>query len=306
MALSPGHERAAARRTGGSRIARIALLAGGVAVLAMAFAMGWLKAHEGELVFAAARSRQHLLTELPPDAERVTVPEPGGVALAGVVYRAAADADSGFWMLHLHGNADSAFSQWQLRHCEALRRSGFSVLEIDYRGFGLTPGEPSEAGMYEDSEAAFQELLRRGVPPDRIILLGHSLGSGPAVWLAGRHAAAALVLFGAFTSIPDAAAGRYPYLPVRLVVAVRFDSLSRIGAVHMPVAVVHSTADTLIPYSHALKLYAAAHEPKYLLTLDFPSHDGFGGHVDALYEHTDVLRSVLSRLVPDMPPLGAP
>ena len=274
------------------------LLAGGLTVLAVALAMGWLKAHEGELVFAAARSRQYLLTEMPVDAERITVREPNGVELAGVVYRVAADADSGFWVLHLHGNADSAFSRWQVRHCEALRRSGFNVLEIDYRGFGRTPGEPSEAGMYEDSEAGFQELLRRGVPSNRIILLGHSLGSGPAVFLATRHTAAALVLFGAFTSIPDAAAGRYPYLPVRLVVAVQFDSLARIGAVHMPVVIAH----TLIPYSHALKLYAAAHQPKQLLTLDFPSDDGFGGHVDALYEHTDILYATLSELVPGLPP----
>jgi fermentation-respiration switch protein FrsA (DUF1100 family) len=289
------------RMTVGNRIARIMLLGGGLAVLAMALAMGWLKAHEGELVFAAARSRQFLLTELPVDAERVAVREPTGVELAGVVYRTAAGADDAFWVLHLHGNADSAFSRWQVRHCEALRRSGFNVLEIDYRGFGRTPGEPSEAGMYEDSEAAYQELLRRGVPPNRIILLGHSLGSGPAVMLATRHPAAALVLFGAFTSIPDAAAGRYPYLPVRLVVAVQFNSLARIGAVHMPVVIAHSSDDTLIPYSHALKLYAAAHQPKHLLTLDFPSGDGFGGHVDALYDHADILRTTLSELVPGMP-----
>jgi pimeloyl-ACP methyl ester carboxylesterase len=137
------------------RIARILLIAGGAVVLLMALAMTWLKIHETELVFRGARSREHLLSALPADAERV-------------------------------------------------------------RGFGETPGEPSEAAMYEDSEAAYQELLRRGVPQQRIIVLGHSLGSGPAVFLATRHKAAALVLFGAFTSIPDAAAGQYPYLPVRL------------------------------------------------------------------------------------------
>jgi dienelactone hydrolase len=66
--------------------------------------------------------------------------------------------------------------------------------------------------MDEDAEAAYQALLQRGVAPDRIIVLGHSLGSGPAVLLATRHKAAALVLFGAFTSISDAAAGRYSAL----------------------------------------------------------------------------------------------
>ena len=284
------------------RIARIVLIGGGVVVLVMAIAVIWLKGHEDELVFAAERSRQHLLSALPADAERVAVPTPNGAELAGLVFRADGGADNTFWVLHLHGNADSAFSPLQVRHCEALRRSGFNILDIDYRGFGPTPGRPSEAGMYEDSEAAYQALLRRGVPPDRIILLGHSLGSGPAVLLATRHKAAALVLFGAFTSVPDAAADRYPYLPVRLAVGVQFNSLARIGDVHMPVVIAHTRGDTLIPYSHALKLFAAANEPKHLITFDSATNDGFGGHVDALYEHVDELRSALAGLLPVIPP----
>jgi uncharacterized protein len=285
-------------------IARIALTAGSVVVLVMAIAMIWLKAHEGDLVFAAERSRQHILRALPADAERVALPV-ANTELAGLVYRADTGADNGFWVLHLHGNADSAFSPWQERHCEALRRSGFNVLEIDYRGFGLTPGRPSETGMYDDAEAAYQALLRRGVAPNRIILLGHSLGSGPAVLLATRHQAAALVLFGAFTSIPDAAADRYPYLPVRVAVAIQFNSLARIGGVHIPVVIAHSRRDQLIPYSHAVKLFAAANDPKHLITFDSATDDGFGGHVDALYEHVDILQSALAGLVPDIPPPDA-
>jgi fermentation-respiration switch protein FrsA (DUF1100 family) len=277
------------------------LIAGGAVVLVMALALLWLKAHEDELVFAAAYSRQHLLVELPADAQLIAVPL-GGSTLAGLVFRADSDVDSGFWVLQFHGNADSAFAPWQVRHCEALRRSGFNVLEIDYRGFGRTPGKPSEAGMYEDAEAAYQALLQRGVAPNRIILLGHSLGSGPAVWLATQHDAAALVLFGAFTSIPDAAAERYPLLPVRLAVGVQFNSLARIRDVHIPIVIAHSRADALIPYSHAIKLFAAANEPKRLLTFDGPATDGFGGHVDALFEHVDILQAALNGLVPAIPP----
>jgi uncharacterized protein len=281
------------------RLSRIVLFGAGAVVLVMTLALVWLKAHEDELVFAAAVSRDHLLTAWPADAGRVAVPLPNGMALAGLVFRADGNADAAFWILHLHGNAASAFSDGQVRHSEALRQAGFNVLEIDYRGFGPTPGEPSEARMYEDAEAAYQELLRRGVPPDRIILLGHSLGSGPAVLLATRHKAAALVLFGAFTSIPDAAAERYPYLPVRLAVAVQFNSLARIGDVHIPVIIAHSRGDQLIPYSHALRLFAAANEPKHLITFESAA-DGLGGHVDALYDHVDVLRSALAGLVPAM------
>ncbi|MGB6306270.1 MAG: alpha/beta hydrolase [Steroidobacteraceae bacterium] len=288
------------------RVAKIALLAGGLVVLVMALAMGWLKIHEDQIVFAAARGRQHMLAVLPADAQRLTVPEPTGAGLAALVYRTSPDADTGFWVLHLHGNADTAFSPWQVRHCEALRGAGFNVLEIDYRGFGPTPGKPSETAMYEDSEAAYQELLRRGIAPNRIILLGHSLGSGPAVLLATRHDVAALVVFGAFTSIPDAAAYRYPYLPVRWVVGVHFNSLARIGGVHVPVVIAHSRTDTLIPYAHALKLFAAANEPKRLLTLDSVTNDGFGGHVDALYEHMDILRATLAELVPALRQPPAP
>jgi uncharacterized protein len=136
--------------------------------------------------------------------------------------------------------------------------------------------------------------------------LGHSLGSGPAVQLASRRQAAALVLFGAFTSIPDAAAERYPYLPVRLAVAIQFNSLALIGRVHVPVVIAHSRADTLIPYSHALKLFAAANAPKKLVTIDLPSDDGFGGHVDALYEHVDMLQAALAGLVPAVASVARP
>jgi hypothetical protein len=280
------------------RMAQIVLIAGGLVVLLMALTMGWLKFHEDDIVFATARGRQHLLATLPADAQRVTVPEPNGAGLAAVIYRADTGTDQGFWVLHLHGNADSAFSPGQVRHCEALRAAGFNVLEIDYRGFGPTPGKPSEAAMYEDSEAAYQDLLRREIPPNRIILLGHSLGSGPAVLLATRHQAAALVLFGAFTSIPEAAAYRYPYLPVRMVVGPQFNNLARIGAVHIPVLITHSRNDKLIPYANALTLFAAANQPKRLITFDAASNDGFGGHVDTLYEHVDMLEAALATLVP--------
>jgi pimeloyl-ACP methyl ester carboxylesterase len=288
------------------RIARIALISAGAVLLAMTLAMIWLKVHENELVFAAAISRQHLLSTLPANAELTAVPIAKSPDLAGLVFRADPDADSGFWILQLHGNADSAFSRWQVRHCEVLREAGFNVLEIDYRGFGRSPGQPSEAGMYEDAEAAYQVLLRSGVAANRILIVGHSLGSGPAVRLATRHPAAALVLFGAFTSIPDAAADRYPYLPVRLAVAIQFNSLARIRDVHMPVVIAHSRADTLISYSHALKLYDAANNPKRLITFDTPSNDGFGGHVDALFEHVNALQAALTDVVPGFPQPRAP
>jgi fermentation-respiration switch protein FrsA (DUF1100 family) len=273
-------------------------------MLIVALAAGWLKLHEDDLVFASARSKLSLVEELPTRAERVAIAVDGEASIAGVLFPAEESRDTGYWILLLHGNAASAFSADQLHHGEVLGAAGFSVLGIDYRGFGLSPGVPSETAMYADAEAAFDALLRRGIAPERIILLGHSLGSGPAVLLATRHRAAALVLFGAFTSIPDAAAERYPWLPVRYVASVQFDSLTRMRSVHIPVVVTHSRADTTIPYAHALKLYAAAAEPKQLLIFDVPSNDGFGGHVDTLFDNVPSLEAALSAVLPE--PLRKP
>ena len=265
----------------------------GAIMLALAASLSYLKLNESELVFRASSSHQRLVGALPASVEPVSIPLSDGEQLAGLILRAEPSQDRGYWILHLHGNAVSAFSAEQLRHVELLRHAGFNVLAMDYRGFGRTPGHPSENSLYQDAEAGRQELLRRGVAPEHMIFWGHSLGSGPAVQLATQHPAAALVLFGAFTSIADAAADTYPYLPVRALVSIRFDSLSRIGTVRMPVLIAHSLGDTLIPYHHASALYAAARAPKQLLVLKPPYDDGYGGHVDALYEHLDLLVEAL-------------
>jgi pimeloyl-ACP methyl ester carboxylesterase len=268
-------------------------------VLPVAASLGWLKWHETELVFRTAESHARISDVLPPAAERVSLETPAGARLAAVVMRADTAHDRGYWVLHLHGNADSAFSRLQLRHCEQLSTAGFNVLCFDYRGFGLSPGVPSASHMGEDAEAAYQGLLQRGVPAGQIIIWGHSLGSAPAVVLAARHKeVAALVLFGAFTSIEDVAADTYPYLPVRWVVGVHMNSLERIRAVHVPVLIAHSTTDEVIPFKHGLRLYAAANEPKRLLTLDgSASGDRLGGHVDALYDDLPALIPQLEALL---------
>jgi pimeloyl-ACP methyl ester carboxylesterase len=272
-------------------------------ILALASALIWLKLHESQLVFATERSRLHLLQHLPSDSERIMIPGADESAIAGLVFKAS--PAGAYWILLLHGNADSAFSVTQVRHAEALRAVGFNVLSFDYRGFGESAGIASEAHMYQDSEAALQALEHRGVPLEHIILLGHSLGSGPAARLAVEHRVAALVLFGAFTSIPDAAVERYPHLPVRHIAGVRFDSLARLPEVHVPVVIAHSPTDRVIPFKNAEQLFAAAHEPKRLLRIEAPA-DPYGGHVDGLFEEAAQLRSTLASLIPDLDATTAP
>lgn len=266
-------------------------------MLALVAILGWLKWHEDELVFETGLSHARLSGPLPPYVERVEIDGSEQARLAALIMRADPADDTGFWVLHLHGNADSAFSPLQLQHCERLRSLGLNVLSFDYRGFGQSPGIASEAHIYADAEAAYEELIRRGVPAKRIILWGHSLGSAPAVQLATRHAAGALVLFGAFTSIPDAAAATYPYLPVRWITGIQMNSLERIHNVHIPVIIAHSTTDSVIPFQEAARLYAAASQPKRLLALNGASNELLGGHVDALYDQLGLLAAQLTALI---------
>jgi uncharacterized protein len=265
-------------------------------VVGIAAILGWLRWHEDALVFETTLSHSRPNAKLPVYAHRLTIAGQDGSPLEALVFAADPLHDSGYWVLHMHGNADSAFSAVQVRHCEQLRGRGLSVLAFDYRGFGHSPGVASEQHLYEDADSAYQSLVQRGISPAHIIIWGHSLGSAPAVELATRRPAAALVLFGAFTSIPDAAAATYPYIPVRWAAGIYMDSLQRIPNVHIPVIVVHSVHDTLIPYQEGLRLYAAANQPKRFVSLDIPSRDGFGGHVDGLYDHLDLLAPQLAVL----------
>jgi fermentation-respiration switch protein FrsA (DUF1100 family) len=82
------------------------------------------------------------------------------------------------------------------------------------------------------------------------------------------------------------------------VLLATLDSLSRIHEVHMPVIIAHSRADTLVPYSHAQRLFSAANDPKRLITFDSAADDGFGGHVNALFEQPQALKSALGGLLP--------
>ena len=157
---------------------RALCILGVIGLLVLGATLGWLKWHEDELVLRTAESHPFSYGELPANAERLAIPEPSGSSLAAVILYADPSHDSGFWVLHLHGNAASAFSAHQLRHSSNLRSVGLNVLSFDYRGFGLSPGVASETHMNEDAEAAYQELIRRGIQPRRIILWGHSLGTG--------------------------------------------------------------------------------------------------------------------------------
>jgi uncharacterized protein len=178
-------------------------------------------------------------------------------------------------VLFCHGNAGNITHRADVIR-KLRERTGVSVLVFDYRGYGRSEGKPSEAGVLADARAARAWLARRtGLPEPQIVVMGESLGGAVAVDLAAGEGARALVLEGTFTSLPDAAAYHYPWLPVRWLMRTRLDSVSKIGRYQGPLFQAHAEKDTIIPIELGRRLFDAAIQarPKEFKVLTGQDHN---------------------------------
>ena len=202
---------------------------------------------------------------LPFEEARITTED--GVALHGWFLPGGPDA-----VLVSHGNAGSIAGR--LAHAEAFLGMGRSVLLYDYRGYGRSEGRPGEEGTYRDAVAAFDWLVARGFAPGQITAYGESLGAAVTVELARRREPGRLVLEHAFLSVPEIGARVYPWLPVRLLSRIRYDSLAAAPELRLPVLVVHSPGDDLVPIAHGRQLHEALPGPKQFLETGGGHNDG--------------------------------
>jgi uncharacterized protein len=235
-----------------------------------------LRLNESRLIYFPGSVRR--LTDAPAELQlpvrRAAIRTEDGLTLGSWVIPAGPDS-TGYWVLICHGNAGNLSEFGRPAHYAGLRALGLSLLAFDYRGYGESEGAPSEAGLYRDANAAYQ-YLRGGlrVPPERIIVFGHSLGSTVAVDLASRVPAAGLILEGALTSVIERGAELYPYIPVRWIGRSRFSSIDKISRVSIPKLFLHARADDVVPLAHGRRLFEAALPPKTFVELN-------GGHGDA-------------------------
>ncbi|MEQ8428346.1 MAG: alpha/beta fold hydrolase [Gammaproteobacteria bacterium] len=183
-------------------------------------------------------------------------------------------ADAEYTLLFLHGNAGNI--SHRLHSLEIFNKLGVSIFILDYRGYGNSEGKPGEQGTYHDAEAAWQYLVnKKNIDPDRIIIFGRSLGGAVASWLATRYNAAAVILESTFTSVADMGSHYYPYLPIKLINHIKYDTLERINAIKSPLLIIHSREDEIVPFRFSEQLYAAANEPKHFLEIDGDHNYGY-------------------------------
>ncbi|HIK54004.1 MAG TPA: alpha/beta hydrolase [Synechococcales cyanobacterium M55_K2018_004] len=190
--------------------------------------------------------------------------------VSGDRYRISAlylqNPQASYTILYSHGNATDL---GQLRFVlEGLRQAGFNVFAYDYRGYGTSEGRPTEQGSYQDIQAAYRYLTEeQAIAPERLILLGQSVGGGPSTYLASHYPVAGLILESTFVSI-FRVVFPFPIFPFD-----KFPNLRRIPQVDCPVFVIHGVLDATIPLWHGQALYAAALEPKQSWWVEGADHN---------------------------------
>lgn len=193
-------------------------------------------------------------------------------------------------VLYFHGNGGNLSGmQPSLTY---FHRAGLGALIVDYRGYGLSQGHPSEQGLFKDARAAYQECLRRGVEAGRLIIHGQSLGGAVAVQLASEQPCAGLVLESTFTSAKDMARRLYGKV-ASMALRTRYSSLVTVTKIKCPLLVIHGDRDEMIPDSMGRALYAAAPEPKKLWIVPGAGHNNL--RVSAGEQYVEELRRFARR-----------
>ncbi|NCJ05768.1 alpha/beta fold hydrolase [Synechococcales cyanobacterium C] len=246
-----------------------------------------------------------------PTANLVTTPAAHELPYKDIWLTVPPEADTrihGWWipaqpeteatLLYLHGNGGNISAN--LGQAYRFQQMGLSVFLFDYRGYGLSNGGfPSEAKVCEDAQRAWDYLTQeRQIPPEHIVVYGHSLGGAVAVdLLEHRSQAAGLIVESSFTSIADVARRQiWPRIfPVNWLLHQRFDSLRKVPHLQVPTLYLHGTADLTIPVDMSQSLYAATPEPRNLHLVEGGNHNNLTEVGGRSYEHTlrNFVRQVL-------------
>ncbi|KAB8332499.1 lysophospholipase [Scytonema tolypothrichoides VB-61278] len=197
-----------------------------------------------------------------------------------------ANQPNGKVLLYLHGNSVNIGAN--VAHAHRFHQLGFSVLLIDYRGYGRSEGAfPNESQVYQDAATAWDYLVyQQQIPPSKIFIYGHSLGGAVAIDLALKQPnAAGLVVESSFTSIRKVLAYRnnFRMFPVDMILKQHFDSIRKVPNLKIPVLFIHGTDDVIVPAFMSQDLYAAASEPKKLILVPGAAHNNVAQVAPSVY-----------------------
>lgn len=178
-------------------------------------------------------------------------------------------------VLYCHGNAGNIYHR--LHKVRFFHEIGLNFFIFDYRGYGKSTGIPVEKGLYKDSQAAYDYLISRSeVDKNKIVVYGKSLGGPIGADLCLNRKASALILEGSFASVTMRAQQLYPFLPMKILISQKYDTIAKVKHITIPKFIAHGKNDEVISFKHGQILFNVACEPKQFLPFD-------GGHNDDVY-----------------------
>jgi uncharacterized protein len=178
-------------------------------------------------------------------------------------------------VIYFPGNGD--FLAGSVGRFRGMTSDGTGLVAVSYRGYAGSSGQPSECGLLQDAAAAYAFTAAR-YSADRIVVWGFSLGSGVGVALAAEQPVGKLILEAPYTSIADAAAARFPFVPVRWLLRDQFRSDERIARVTAPLLIMHGERDPTISIKMGERLFALARQPKQFVRFPEGGHDNLDNY----------------------------
>ncbi len=200
-------------------------------------------------------------------------------------------------ILQCHGNGFNI--SHNLGQSRIFYELGFSIFIFDYRGYGLSKGDfPREKQAYKDVEFAWNYLTKtRKIKPENIIVYGHSLGGAIAIDLAYNISnVKGLIIEASFTSMKDMTKyiGYDKWFPIDLILTEKFDSLSKLQNIDIPILFIHGELDQTVPSWMGEKLYEVAKQPKELFLVTEADHNNVATVSGS--EYLDIIRDFMNLL----------
>jgi len=203
------------------------------------------------------------ITTYKDNPEIIKLKTPDGASISAVYLK---NPKATYTILASHGNAEDLNTSYP--RLQLFRQHGFNVFAYDYHGYGTSTGVPSEENVYADIDAAYIYLTQSlKIPAEKIIVYGYSIGAAVSVEIATHKKIGGLILQSAFLSAPRV------YTEVPLSPFDKYNNLKKIKSVSCPILFIHGTADTLIPFWQAEKLYDRASSPKQHLWVNGAGHN---------------------------------
>jgi len=248
----------------------IALKSLGLLLFAAMFLSGCLAMGQRKVIFPADRTMDRDPGLFGWDFEEIRLPVDGKETFGWYV---PVENHRGV-VLFSHGNAGNLAGR--LESIGLLRSFGFSVLAYDYGGYGHSTGKASEKRCYADIRAMWDYLrTEMGIPEEKIVLFGRSLGAAPTAELAQTVLPGAVILESAFLSTADVAKDMPLVGHLTFLIRHRFENKDKVARIESPLLLIHSPDDEVIPYAHGRALFERATEPKAFLEIEGGHNTGF-------------------------------